>query len=60
MLERYNQSRINWYTRQEELLERYQYLQRELDASDDEKAELEQKIQALTELEAEISTRKEQ
>jgi hypothetical protein len=60
ILERYNQSRINWYSRQNELLERYRLLQRELDTLDDEKAALEQKIQALTDLEAVISTRKEQ
>ena len=60
ILERYNQSRINWYSRQAELLDRYRLLQRELDASDDENLLLEQKIQALTDLEAVISTRKEQ
>lgn len=60
ILERYNQSRINWYSRQNELLERYRLLQRELDTLDDEKALLEKKIQALTDLEAVISTRKEQ
>ena len=60
ILERYNQSRINWYSRQTELLQRYQNLQRELDALDDEKDLLEQKIQALTDLEAVMSNRKEQ
>jgi hypothetical protein len=60
ILERYNQSRINWYSRQNELLARYRLLQRELDTLDDEKALLQQKIQALTDLEAVISTRKEQ
>lgn len=46
ILERYNQSRINWY-------EQYKQLE-------DENALLEQKIEAITELETTISTRKEQ
>lgn len=45
-LERYNQSRINWY-------EQYKQLQ-------DENELLKQKIEAITELETTISTRKEQ
>ncbi len=60
ILERYNQSRINWYSRQTELLQRYSHLERELDALYDEKELLEQKIQALTDLEAVMSNRKEQ
>lgn len=46
ILERYNQSRINWY-------EQYKQLE-------DENALLQQKIEAITELETTISTRKEQ
>lgn len=60
IFERYNQTRINWYSKQSELLEQYRELELELDALDDEKALLQQKIQALTDLEAVISTRKEQ
>jgi hypothetical protein len=46
ILERYNQSRINWY-------EQYKTLE-------DENLLLEKKIEAITELETTISTRKEQ
>ena len=50
ILERYNQSRINWY-------EQYNHLETQLKR---ENTVLEQKIEAITELETTISTRKEQ
>jgi len=46
ILERYNQSRINWYEQNRKL--------------EEEKSLLDQKIQAITDLETTISTRKEQ
>ncbi len=60
IFERYNQSRINWYSQQTDLLQRYGDLERELDTLDEEKELLQQKIQALTDLEAVMSNRKEQ
>lgn len=63
ILERYNQSRINAQSRENELRDRYRLQQRELDAQDalaEENELLKKKIQALTDLEAVISTRKEQ
>ena len=60
MLESYNQNRINWYQRQGELVKQRSQLEEQLDEAEQEKALLEQKIQALTDLEAVISTRKEQ
>jgi hypothetical protein len=56
----YNQKRINWYYREAELLKQQTELQQQLSESEQEKLLLEQKIQALTDLEAVISTRKEQ
>ena len=56
----YNQNRINWYQRQSELLVQNADLKKQLHEAEDEKILLEQKIQALTDLEADISTRKEQ
>jgi hypothetical protein len=53
ILEKYNQSRINWY-------QRYSLLQQELLDTQQQKLLLEQKIQAITDLESTISTRKEQ
>ena len=60
ILQAYNQTRINWYQRQSELLNRHAELQQQLDEAEQDKLVLEQKIQALTDLEAAISTRKEQ
>jgi hypothetical protein len=57
---KYNQNRINWYQRQKDLLVQNNELQQKLDNAEQEKALLEQKIQALTDLEAVISTRKEE
>ena len=56
----YNQNRINWYQRQAELLNRHAELRQQLADAEQDKLLLEQKIQALTDLEAAISTRKEQ
>ena len=60
LLQEFNQNRINWYQRQSDLLQEQAALQQDLQEAEQEKLLLEQKIQALTELEAVISTRKEQ
>ena len=60
LLEAYNQQRINSYQRLEQLSGENDELQRQLADAELRKAELEEKIQALTELEANISTRKDQ
>lgn len=59
ILERYNQSRINWFHSREELQRQYNELQLQVGQLEEQKALLEQKITAITELEATISTRKE-
>ena len=56
----YNQNRINAYARQQELVTQQNELQQKLDHAGEEKRLLEHKIQALTELETAISTRKEE
>jgi hypothetical protein len=60
ILQAYNQNRINWYQRQSDLLVDNTRLQQQLRETEQEKLLLEQKIQALTKLEADISTRKEE
>jgi hypothetical protein len=60
ILQEYNQNRINWYQRQAELLKQHAQLKQQLSEAEQDKLLLEQKIQALTDLEAVISTRKEQ
>ena len=60
ILEVYNQNRINWYERQSDLLIDSSELQQQLLEAEQDKLLLEQKIQALTQLEADISTRKEE
>ena len=60
ILEVYNQNRINWYQRQSDLLVDNSRLQQQLQEAEQDKLLLEQKIQALTELEADISTRREE
>jgi len=60
ILEAYNQNRINWYQRHSDLLAENTRLQQQLRETEQDKLLLEQKIQALTELEADISTRKEE
>jgi hypothetical protein len=59
ILQEYNQNRINWNQRQSEILVENARLQQQLDTTEKEKSLLEQKIQALADLEAVISTRKE-
>jgi len=59
MLERYNQSRINWYQSRDELRVQYEQTEAKLDEVKEQNALLEQKIKAITDLEATISTRKE-
>ena len=60
ILEVYNQNRINWYQRQSDLLVDNTRLQQQLREAEQDKLLLEQKIQALTQLEADISTRREE
>ena len=60
ILQDYNQNRINWYQRQRELLIRHAEMKQQLSEAEQENLLLEQKIQAITDLEAVISTRKEQ
>lgn len=60
ILREYNQNRINWYQRQRELLIQNAELKTQLHQAEEQKLVLDQKIQALTDLEAVISTRKEQ
>tara|TARA_R110000823_G_scaffold210224_17_gene340631 strand:- start:639 stop:1157 length:519 start_codon:yes stop_codon:yes gene_type:complete len=57
---KYNQARINWYLKYQQLAEEQTLLQEQLQAAQAETTLLEQKIQALTELETVISTRREQ
>jgi hypothetical protein len=59
ILEQYNQSRINWHQRYVDLQQENKQLLQQLDTTEQEKLLLEQKIQAVTDLEAAISTRKE-
>ena len=60
LLERYNQSRINWFHSRDELRVKYEDLQLQVDDLQAQNSLLEQKIKAITELEATISTRKEE
>lgn len=60
LLEEYNQGRINWTQKQRNLLQENDELQQALEKAEQENLLLQQKIQALTELEAVISDRKEQ
>lgn len=55
-----NQTRINAYVKQIDLQQRAVELQKQLVAAEAEKTALQQKIQALTDLETSISTRKEE
>jgi hypothetical protein len=58
VLEAYEQARINAYLEREALAEQNQSLRGEAEAARQLNEELEQKLQALTELETDISTRK--
>ena len=60
LLERYNQSRINWYQSRDELRLQYEQLETEAATLQEQNQLLEQKIKAITDLEATISTRKEE
>jgi len=60
ILEAYNQNKINWYQRHSDLLVDNTRLQQQLRDTEQDKLLLEQKIRALTELETDISTRKEE
>ena len=60
VLEAYNQRRINWYQRYSELQQDYDSLEQALADAEQEKALLQEQIQALTDLETVISDRKEQ
>lgn len=60
ILEAYNQRRINWYQRYAQLQQQYDSVEQALADAEQEKALLQQKIQALTDLETVISDRKEQ
>lgn len=60
ILRKYNQNRINAYLRRQDLLDQQNQLQQDFRQTEDEKRQLERKIQALTELETVISTRKEE
>jgi hypothetical protein len=60
LLEAYNQRRINWYQRYSELQQQYDSLEQTLAEAEQERALLQEKIQALTDLETVISDRKEQ
>jgi hypothetical protein len=59
ILQRYNQTRINWYQQHRELLADHETTAAKLEASLEENRLLQQKIQALTDVETSISTRKE-
>ena len=60
LLETYNQQRINAYLSYQQLQQENVELQRQIAVAALKKAQLQQQIQALTELEANISTRKDQ
>jgi hypothetical protein len=60
LLERYNQSRINWYQSRDELRIQYEELEAQTTEIQEQNQLLEQKIKAITDLEATISTRKEE
>ena len=60
LLERFNQSRINWFHRRDELRVESESQQARITQLQEQNTLLEQKIQAITDLEATISTRKEE
>ncbi len=60
IMREYNQNRINSYLRVRDLIRESAQLQQELRSTEEQRLLLEQKIQALTELEADISTRREE
>ena len=60
LLERFNQSRINWFHSRDELRGEYESLEQQMMELQEQNTLLEQKIQAITDVEATISTRKEE
>jgi hypothetical protein len=60
ILRQYNQNRINLYLSQEELLAEQAELQEQLQDAEQDNERLQQQIQALTDLETVISTRREE
>jgi hypothetical protein len=60
ILTQYNQSRINWHAEYQSVQADFAALQEDLQAEREKNTLLEQKIQAITDLETSISTRKEQ
>jgi hypothetical protein len=60
LLERFNQSRINWFHSRDELRLEYEALQARYTKLQERNTLLEQKIQAITDLEATISIRKQE
>lgn len=60
ILRRYNQARINSHLGNQQASERQAELEAQLQLAQEQRVLLEQKIQALTDLEADISTRKEE
>jgi hypothetical protein len=59
ILQRYNQTRINWYMQHRKLLADYETTAAKLDAALEENSLLQQKVQAITDVETSISTLKE-
>jgi DNA repair exonuclease SbcCD ATPase subunit len=60
LMEQYNQKRINWHHRHEQLQQRYRELEDHLRQLQQQNTLLEQQIQAITDLEETISTRREE
>lgn len=60
LLERYNQSRINWFQSREQVMQQYQESEQLVIELQEQNLLLEQKIQAITDLEETISTRSEE
>ncbi len=60
ILERYNQSRINWFHSRDDLRRQYETLQQQASELQEQNSLLQQKIQAITDLEATLKTRKEE
>jgi hypothetical protein len=60
ILEKFNQNRINWHERYGQLQQQCDDLSQQLTETQQQAQVLEQKIQAITDLEATISTRKEE
>jgi len=60
MLERYNQSRINWFHSRDDLRQQYEALQQQASELQEQNSLLQQKIQAITDLEATLKTRAEE